>query len=240
MDKNKSAKIVIEKNGPYCIYGDLPLSKEIIISDKEGYPYKYKKGGKYPRKEKCSLCRCGNSKNMPYCDGTHIRIKFKCKETASHKKYIERAKRIKGPELILTDAEDLCAVARFCEKNGGIWNLTRASDIPKAREAAIKEAWNCPAGRLVVWDKKTGKAIEPKLKPSISLIEDPDEGVSGPIWVKGGIPIEAPDGTRYEVRNRVTLCRCGKSSNKPFCDGTHIPARFNDGDKTLNKKRTKT
>jgi len=30
------------------------------------------------------------------------------------------------------------------------------------------------------------------------------------------------DGRAYEVRNRVSLCRCGKSKNKPFCDGSHL------------------
>jgi CDGSH-type Zn-finger protein len=38
------------------------------------------------------------------------------------------------------------------------------------------------------------------------------------------------DGTPYETRNRVTLCRCGASARKPFCDGRHLEARFDDGD----------
>ena len=46
-------------------------------------------------------------------------------------------------------------------------------------------------------------------------------------------PIESADGKKYEIRNRVTLCRCGKSNNKPFCDGNHLQSRFNDGDKSL-------
>ena len=64
-------------------------------------------------------------------------------------------------------------------------------------------------------DKNTGKNIEPKLKASIDLLEN------GPICVKGGVPIESADGQTYEVRNRCTLCRCGKSENKPFCDASH-------------------
>ena len=43
----------------------------------------------------------------------------------------------------------------------------------------------------------------------------------GPIWVRGGIPVASADGKTYEVRNRLTLCRCGRSANKPFCDGSH-------------------
>ena len=46
--------------------------------------------------------------------------------------------------------------------------------------------------------------------------------------VRGGIQIESADGFKYEVRNRVTLCRCGKSQNKPFCDGTHAQIKFRD------------
>ncbi|HUS98844.1 MAG TPA: CDGSH iron-sulfur domain-containing protein [Candidatus Thermoplasmatota archaeon] len=48
-------------------------------------------------------------------------------------------------------------------------------------------------------------------------------GVSGPIWIRGGIPIESANGSPYIKRNRITLCRCGKSKNKPFCDSSHYP-----------------
>ena len=40
------------------------------------------------------------------------------------------------------------------------------------------------------------------------------------------IAVTAPDGETYEVRNRVTLCRCGASMNKPFCDGSHKRTGF--------------
>ena len=111
-------------------------------------------------------------------------------------------------------------MARFCDRDDGTWTLTKKSDDQKARNIAIEEVGNCPSGRLVIWDKKTREAIEPKFKKSIGLIEEPGDA-SGAIWVRGGIPIESADGGQYEIRNRVTLCRCGKSNNKPLCDGTH-------------------
>jgi len=81
----------------------------------------------------------------------------------------------------------------------------------------------------VAINKETGEPIEPKFEPSISLVEDPIANASGPLWVKGGVSIESSQGEAYETRNRVTLCRCGKSHNKPYCDGSHITVKFNDG-----------
>lgn len=233
----KNPKIKITKDGPYLVSGNLPLSKEIIATDTKNIPIKWVKGEQYPNQENYTLCRCGKSKKPPYCDGTHVDGKFDGTETASKKKYFDCADKTEGPELDLADVEELCASARFCHKAGGTWRLTEKSDNPKLRELAIEEAGNCPAGRLVALDKKTGKPIEPDFEPSISLVEDPYSKTSGPIWVKGCVPIESADGTQYEIRNRVTLCRCGKSSNKPFCEGTHIITKFNDGDASLNTKK---
>jgi hypothetical protein len=88
----------------------------------------------------------------------------------------------------------------------------------------MNNASDCPSGRLLVVDYETGQAIEPKLEKSIGVINDPGAKVdTAPLWVRGGIPIIGSDGRIYEVRNRVTLCRCGKSTNKPFCDSSHYP-----------------
>ncbi|AKB11853.1 Iron-binding zinc finger CDGSH type [Methanosarcina thermophila] len=73
----------------------------------------------------------------------------------------------------------------------------------------------------MIIDNATGKAIEPEFEKSI-VVESPPRYEQGPLWVRGGIPIESADGKLYEIRNRVTLCRCGKSKNKPLCDGSHI------------------
>jgi CDGSH-type Zn-finger protein len=109
----------------------------------------------------------------------------------------------------------------MCLRAGGIRELTLHSNDPDARHIAIEEVTNCNSGRLVAFDKETGKPIEPEFEHSIAVIEEPQRGYSGPLWVRGCILIEAANGTPYEIRNRVTLCRCGISSNKPFCDGSH-------------------
>jgi hypothetical protein len=109
-----------------------------------------------------------------------------------------------------------------------VWNLVSQTDNPAAAKHFVREAGDCPSGRLVAWDNASGKAIEPAYEPSIGLIEDPAKGCSGPVWLRGGVQVIAADGFRYEVRNRVTLCRCGASRNKPFCDGTHAAINFHD------------
>ena len=220
-ESNKRFKIQVTKNGPYLVSGGIPLAEQKISTDTEGYSCKWQQGKEFPLKENYALCRCGGSQNKPFCDGTHLKVSFDGTETASRELYLDQAEEINGPELKLTDAEVFCSYARYCDRAGGIWKLTEDSEDPEAKETAIEEGENCPSGRLVVWDTQ-GKAIEPEIKPSIGLVEDPQEGVKGPIWVRGGIPVDSADGTTYEIRNRLTLCRCGKSSNKPFCDSSHV------------------
>ena len=140
--------------------------------------------------------------------------------TASEEPLLDGAERYEGPEVALTDNRAYCAFARFCDAKGQVWNLV-SMEGKQARDLTVREADHCPAGRLSAW---TGgqEPHEPHFEPSLGLIEDPQQGSSGPLWVRGGIPFSREDGFTYEVRNRVTLCRCGRSSNKPFCDGSHV------------------
>jgi CDGSH-type Zn-finger protein len=49
----------------------------------------------------------------------------------------------------------------------------------------------------------------------------------GPLLVRGDVDILGPDGTVLPRRRRtIALCRCGMSSLKPFCDGSHKAAGF--------------
>jgi CDGSH-type Zn-finger protein len=226
MAKDKNAKkadkykIRVIQNGSYFVSGGVPLSEQIICIDSDGQPHGWKEGKKYPTQENYALCRCGHSQKKPYCDGTHNKIQFDASEDADTRPYLGKAVTIDGPGLKLTDAEDLCAGAGFCHRGGEVWQLVKESEKPDARQTAIEESGDCPSGRLVAWGNE-GKPLEPIFEPSIALVEDPQSGKSGPIWVRGGIFIECSDGLTLEVRNRVTLCRCGKSENKPFCDGSH-------------------
>jgi len=226
MSKDKTGyKIKVSENGPYIVTGNVPLHEKIIV--KKGKGYEYKDGRDLPQAEEYYLCRCGKSKNAPFCDGTHAVTNFVGTEIASRIKYEDRADLLQGPGIDLLD-DDRCAFARFCHSDkGNTWDLLEHSNRSEYREKVIKTASDCPTGRLTAIDK-AGRAIEPEYEPSIDIIQDPEEGVSAGIFVKGYIPIEAADGEQYEVRNRVTLCRCGKSYNKPFCDATHVVTEYVD------------
>jgi CDGSH-type Zn-finger protein len=230
-EKTAGAKVQIKLNGPYLVSGDLPLSKEIIGTNKDDESVAWTRGQDYPAQAKYALCRCGRSANKPFCDGTHAKIGFDGTETASRLPYLEQAEVTKGPTMSLADVDSLCAFARFCDPNGKVWNLVYKSDNPPAGKNFVRQSCDCPSGRLVAWDNATGKPIEPKYEPSIGLIEDPAQNCSGPLWLRGGVQLIGADGFEYEVRNRVTLCRCGASKNKPYCDGTHASIGFSDENK---------
>jgi len=199
----------------------VPIQEQTIGVDDSGEAVQWVPGPVYPSGEKCILCRCGQSRTKPFCDGAHSLAGFDGTEAAGDEAYLDKPERFKGPALKLEDVEQLCASARFCMRGKGIWALALRSGRPGNREQAIQQASDCPAGRLVV-SEPDGEVIEPEFEPSIGVVEDPQKGVSGPLWVRGGIPVESADGRVYRVRNRVTLCRCGQSRNKPFCDGSHV------------------
>ncbi len=81
--------------------------------------------------------------------------------------------------------------------------------------------WDCPTGALH-YERKDGGGDEPTPESNeASLV------VNGPLYIKGNIELQYPDET-HEHENRVALCRCGDSKNKPFCDNSHIEAGFLD------------
>lgn len=224
----ESFHIVIIEQGPYLIYGQPPLKQQFILPDKEGEMWYYKAGESFPTTDvPTALCRCGGSKKKPYCDGSHRTTEWNGKLTASTEPLLEGVLGYEGPEISITDNEAFCAFARFCDAKGRIWNLVH-QDNPDTADLVIREANHCPGGRLSAW-RDPATPVEPHFEPSLGLIEDPSIKCSGPLWVRGGIRVAQENGTTYEIRNRVTLCRCGHSSNKPYCDGTHASFKFKDG-----------
>jgi CDGSH-type Zn-finger protein len=218
--------VAVRKDGPYIVSGNVALAEQVIVADANGDAVRWQQGQPYDVPRQYALCRCGQSSKRPFCDGTHVKLGFDGTEVSTRTPYAAQARTFGGPVLSLLDATHLCADARFCDPNGKVWNQVTHTDDPQMRETFLSQVHQCPAGRLIAYDKAAGKTKEPDFPISIGLVEDPAQNCSGPIWLRGGIPLTAADGHRYEVRKSLTLCRCGASKNKPFCDGAHASIGF--------------
>lgn len=217
-------RIIITENGPYQVTGGVPLIQRAPAMSVYGEPLEWDPVGAAVEKEEprsaYRLCRCGQSKNKPFCDDLHLINGFVGPLTADRGPTALRRKTYTGTGVVLTDDVSLCASAGFCGlRFTKVWHMIRRTDDPEVRARLLSMVSHCPSGRLMVFSEN-GELIEPQFVPSIAAVRD------GPYWVRGGISIEAPDGFVYEVRNRVTLCRCGNSKNMPFCDGTHEQIEF--------------
>jgi CDGSH-type Zn-finger protein len=229
-----NVKVYIQESGPYRVEGDVKLTLQRIVPD--GKDYRYETVGSIPHSSPFTLCRCGKSKNPPFCDGEHCKTAFHGEEIASRSPFELRARRQVGPGIDLLD-DDRCAFARFCHTSGGnIWDMVKRSDDPAIRKLVIRAACDCPTGRLVAVDKETDERIEEKYEPEIVVLEDVEQEAGGPLFLKGYIQLFAADGTRYEVRNRMALCRCGSSEEMPFCDAGHLTFDFLPEIKTADEK----
>jgi CDGSH-type Zn-finger protein len=169
------------------------------------------------------LCRCGQSANKPYCDGSHKRADFDGSSTdnAAHQKVFSYI----GTEIDVHYSKLLCSHAAECGRlAGAIFDTSQKPWIQpdKGTVAQIKEVVHaCPSGAL----RYSVKGEKPR-----HLVAD-NAGISvqkdGPYWVQN-IPLEGdgngPDGTE----KKYVLCRCGQSNNKPYCDGSHSENGWSD------------
>jgi CDGSH-type Zn-finger protein/nitrite reductase/ring-hydroxylating ferredoxin subunit len=212
-------EIAVTKDGPYEVSGDLPIIPKRIVTSERGEPVAWATDPELPHETPTSLCRCGQSRNKPFCDNSHKRVGFDGTETAPNEPFFERHKTYEGTGITVHRVGNLCAHSSFCANQITDWyQLLPDTADTNTRAEVVAMVEHCPSGALVL--EIEGEVIEPDLRHAISPVED------GPLWVTGNITIARSDGTLLETRNRVALCRCGRSMNKPFCDGTHKEIGF--------------
>ncbi|MGA2491083.1 MAG: CDGSH iron-sulfur domain-containing protein [Anaerolineales bacterium] len=227
-DETKSPaekKIVIRKNGPYIVSCGIPLTHKTQVVSEYGEPLTWKKEEAIECKEDYALCRCGQSANKPFCDGTHRRIAFDGTEWAdTSARETSHGAFPAGRKIIVEKDPSLCMSSGYCGfANASLPELLVRTDDTQIRSLVIAMVERCPSGALTYRLEPDQTAIEPDLPQQIADTTEitSDGPITGPLWVTGGIPIERSDGQPFETRNRVTLCNCGHSGNKPLCDGTH-------------------
>jgi CDGSH-type Zn-finger protein len=218
-------RIEITRDGPYRVVGGVPLVRTAQVETEYGEPVDWEpdEAVRTPTGD-YELCRCGNSSRRPFCDATHERQAFDGTEVADRGTYDERAYPYRGGELTMFDDRTLCTTAGYCgDRFRNVWAMIADAAAPEVAERIRHMSMLCPSGRLVTQPDGASERDERTFEPSIAVTRD------GPLWVRGGVEVVAADGTAYEVRNRQTLCRCGHSGNKPFCDGSHKEFGFHEG-----------
>jgi CDGSH-type Zn-finger protein len=230
VSKQNDPKIIIMPNGSYHVLGNVPLVHKTQVVSEFGEPLTWIKDKDYPAKPKegkdfYTLCRCGHSKNKPYCDGAHREIGFDGTETADTRTTAERQfVDDSGTGLVVKLDGYLCMLSGYCgNRLTNIDKMVSGTTEPRVRAEIIGMIERCPSGAYVYAMTPDGPVIEPDLPVQIAVTTEitSDGPIDGSLWVTGNIPIERSDGESFETRNRVTLCNCGHSCQKPLCDGTH-------------------
>lgn len=197
----------VSANGPYRVEGGIGVRTP---------------DGERQAPERYALCRCGGSNNKPFCDGTHAKNGFDGTETADHRPIAGRQDDAVGDGVTIHDDRTVWAHAGFCTDNlSAVFKLGEEPWIDATAadtEAIVAQVKQCPSGALSV--TVDGELAEDDLAQGIEPAPD------GPYRVRGEVQVLGSDGTPYEVRNRQTLCRCGGSTNKPFCTGAHWSMGF--------------
>jgi CDGSH-type Zn-finger protein len=209
------------ENGPYEVRGVSRIGWRIPVVTDEGESIAWRAGELVADSDQTYwLCRCGNSQNKPFCDGSHRRTGFAADDAADPAPRDERTKVFPGDGIDVVDDRSLCSHAGFCgTKATNVWKMTKRTDDTATRSLLVAMTQRCPSGALSA-RLADGGELEPPLPVEISLTPD------GPLWATGGIQVERSDGVMLEVRNRMTLCRCGASRTKPLCDGSHSEVGF--------------
>ena len=189
----------------------------LVVEDASGIAHQ--SGAEIDGKAKMFLCRCGASKNKPFCDGSHKVAGFQ----STNDKAPEGRDRVvtyEGADRTIHYNPQICSHAAFCVTQADhIFRLGQKPwadpDAGTAEEVdAILAA--CPSGAL--WSEAGHLDAD---RPTVVVQKN------GPYWITDAEIGTGVSGEGGSARKYV-LCRCGHSGNKPFCDGSHYGAGWSD------------
>ena len=132
----------------------------------------------------------------------------------------------KSPAITVTWIRQRCIHVAECVRGlPAVFQPGRVPWVEPAQAGADRVAEvvrRCPTGALH-YERHDGGAAEPAPEVNV-VVPDPD----GPLYLSGDIEVVAQGGTPVIRDTRIALCRCGASKNRPFCDGSHWDAGFDD------------
>lgn len=176
------------------------------------------KGNAIETKAVEQLCRCGESKSQPFCDNAHEEDGLDSAKAEDRHK--NRWRSYEGKEITINFNLGICCHVGKCLKNLPTvfskdtkpWINADGASV----EEIIKAIKDCPSGALTY--TIDGETVADYGDPvRVRIVEN------GPLVIRGDVEVVDDNDSMEEVvsKTRVTLCRCGKSKNKPFCDGSH-------------------
>ena len=183
--------------------------------------------GRLEAKPVIALCRCGGSANKPFCDGTHQKNGFSGARLADAR--ADRCESYPASNITIHDNRSICAHSGICTDT--LASVFKYKSEPwidpegATAQAIIATVRRCPSGALSYSSLERGDGLEGQAQtrePSITVM------LNGPYAVVGGVQLLEQSRAQGASTEHYTLCRCGASKNKPFCDGTHASIGFRD------------
>jgi CDGSH-type Zn-finger protein/truncated hemoglobin YjbI len=178
-----------------------------------------------------ALCRCGQSSNKPYCDGTHARTSFS--GAKDPKRVSDRCDAYEGQQIEILDNRGICAHSGFCtDRLASVFHLGQDPFISPSGgrlDEIIQTVRACPSGALSysMGGVEARNQVDQPRPAAIEVSKD------GPYRISGGVRLVGETGddlprAEGSSREHFSLCRCGHSQNKPFCSGMHWYVKFAD------------
>ena len=142
-------RIIVMRNGPYVVEGEVPLVRKTQIVSEYGEPLSWRNEGIVPTSAgKYRLCRCGQSSQFPFCDDTHETIGFDGSELADSRASARRALPFpRGTHITVKKDPTLCMDSGYCGlRDVGIAQLVTATNDTKICSLVIAMVERCPSG----------------------------------------------------------------------------------------------
>jgi CDGSH-type Zn-finger protein/truncated hemoglobin YjbI len=212
-------RIVVAENGPYLV------TNAAAVRSYLGEPLRMP--------PQLALCRCGESGDKPFCDGSHARTGFN--GAKDPKRVPDQRDTYPGAQVTIFDNRGICQHSGFCTDRLPTVFRTDAEPFVAPSggrmDEIVRAVRDCPSGALsLAFDRTEDRDLAEwhgLRQPAVEVTLD------GPYRVTGGIPLADADGEEVpraagSSREHYALCRCGHSQNKPFCSGMHWYIQFRD------------